>query len=306
MFKRISLGLAAAILSVLAALMPRGTVQTVRAMWRIVVGQNRRGQIVNNWARVAIVVFIVGVVAPIVAWPFVLVGVSALDWYFGTIWITTSVALLPLVALPVFLIAGALALPLLSGILVLIPGIRTFIGWLSVVVFGELVIGLVVAVLRLWNDPGLIPSFLLLVVVLGMFLVLKQYRGWQGRLVRWSTTALVLGIAVVTAIFAFGGRERVRQLPGRAAQAVSQIQLPGAQPFTINADEEKPTVYMGTTAELEIQANKKWIGFSYKTDGTRVPIEMPAGSSRWRAAPPAGHLYVKGVEDGTHLAIRVR
>lgn len=80
----------------------------------------------------------------------------------------------------------------------------------------------------------------------------------------------------------------------------------GGQQFVLRTNEEKPTVYVKPGDLLEIRADKKWTGLSSKPDGSRVPIEMPAGLSQWRARDQAGHLYVKGLEPGTTtLLVRV-
>lgn len=204
----------------------------IRAIWRILAGQNRRGRIVNRWARLVILGVIFGVVAPIVLWPFVLLGVALT----GSASLTAAIAFLPLVAFPIFVIILAVAYPLLSGILVTIPGIRILFGWLFVVIFGELLIGLYLAVIPVWNRPGLIPVLALLVVVLGMFLILRrQFVGLRGGWGGWFTTALALAIAIVTIAFFFGGKPKEKGAETRAA-ALPEFSMP--PPLTIESVRE--------------------------------------------------------------------
>lgn len=274
-----------------------GLLNTIAAMGRIVIGLNPRGQTVNNWARLVIVVFVAGVVVPIVIWPFVLLGASAADWYFGTIWVTAAAALLPLAALPVFLIAVALALPLLSGGLVLIPGIRTFLGWLTVAVFVELVVGLYFAVVHVWNDPRLIPLLILLVVVLGMFLILKRQFGWQGRAVRWFAAALVLGIAVITAIFFVGGRDEIRRRAEGARQQIVSQTARAEKEFTLNAGEQVSAIYIEEGVRYDACSNQRW------RMGRQSVHEIPAGCL---CITGPGRVWATGLEDGTVLRFQRR
>lgn len=195
----------------------------IRAIWRILTAQNRRGRIVNRWARLVILGVVFGVVIPFAGWPFVLFA-AALTGSAGFI---AAVSFLPLVAFPVFVIVLAVAYPLLSGILVTIPGVRVLFGWLFVVIFIELVIGLYLTVVPVWNKPGLIPVLALLVVVLGTFLILRrQFVGLRGR---WSgrfATALGLAIGIVTIAFFFSGKGEEVESVTAQARPVSGIPVP--------------------------------------------------------------------------------
>ena len=179
----------------------------------------------NSWARRIIVGIIIFVVIPAVIWPFVLLGVSFVDWLQGT-WFTPIVALLPLSGIPVLVIILTLAYPLLSGILVTIPQSRRLLGrlflWLSVLVFTELAIGLYISVFQVWNLPWLIPMLALLVVVLGTWLFLRRQFGWQRA--GWFTAMLTMGIVVITIMFLGAGiwRWAYRQVEARGQSIVSR------------------------------------------------------------------------------------
>lgn len=273
----------------------------IRAIWRILAGQNRRGRIANRWARLVILGVVFGVAVPLILWPFVLIGVALT----GSAGIVSAAAFLPLVALPVFVIILAAAYPLLSGILVTIPGVRVLFGWLFIVIFAELVIGLYLAVIPVWNSPGLIPVLVLLVVVLGMFLILRrQFVGLRGGLASWFSTALVLAIVGITIVFFFSGK---KEAEAKAAEATSAIQSAShVQEFTLNADEEQVTVVVGPGTFHRIYATDKqgspveWLALSKLPDGSYREYRMRPVHS-WRGGEPEGLLRVKGVADGTIL-----
>ncbi|TSC91298.1 MAG: hypothetical protein G01um10142_26 [Parcubacteria group bacterium Gr01-1014_2] len=161
------------------------------------------------------------VLLAILIWPFVVLAVA----YAGMAWVTATVAMVPLVAFFILL----LIFPLIAGTLAAISRARVIYKWLLLVVFGEMLIGLYLTFVPAWNDPELIGVLILLGSTLGVFLTLRWMFGWQNRWAARFAAVLTLGIVMITVIFFFGGRERVRQMPGRAVQAVSQVQIPGVQ-----------------------------------------------------------------------------
>jgi len=271
----------------------------IRAIWRILAGQNRRGRIVNRWARLVIFGVAFGVVVPLAVWPFVLLGVALT----GSAGVVSAVAFLPLVGFPVFMIALAAVYPLLSGILVTIPGIRVLFGWLFIVIFAELIIGLYLAAVPVWNNPGLIPVLALLVVVLGMWLVLKRQLSWrQGA---WFTKALTLAIAVVTIAFFFGGKPKEKATEASVSQAdsgVSRTQAARVEEFTVNAGEELDTVETGPGTKHWVLANRDWLLLSMTPKGEIREYRMAAGRRSIIGTNLEGPARVKGVQDGTTLS----
>lgn len=253
---------------------------TLQALWRVT---RALWNIGVPFARTAIRV----VFGLIVVWPFVLLGTS----FTGSAGIIAAVALVPLAA--VFLLI--LIYPLVSGVLVAFPQGRTFYLWLAVVLFGEILIGLYLAVVPVWNNPGLIPVLALLVVVLGMFLILKRQFGFrQGW---WFTTAVALAILVVTVAFFFSGKSEEEV-------AEAAVQTSHIEKFTLNAGEEKLTVLVKAGTFHRIQANKLWTAVGLQLDGTLKEFKMPAGPSSWQVRKEEtreGLLLAKGLEDGTTL-----
>ena len=88
--------------------------------------------------RVAILVIVFGVVVPLLVWPFVLLVVSYAGWYSGMNWITAVTAFLPLAVFVVFALAAGtiliLAYPLVSGVLLVIPRVRSILSTFLVAV----------------------------------------------------------------------------------------------------------------------------------------------------------------------------
>lgn len=254
-------------------------IQLLTDIWEVIVALWNTGV---RFARVAIRV----VLGVIVVWPFVLLGVS----FTGSAGFTAIVALVPLMAVLLLM----LIYPLVSGVLAVLPQGRTFYLWLAVVLFGELFIGFYLAVVPVWNNPGLIPVLALLVVVLGMFLILKRQLGFQQG--GWFVKGLVSAIVVVTIVFFFSGRAKEK-----TTEAATQAALPSVEEFTFNAGDELMTVLVGSGTFHRVRANKPWVAVSTLADGRAREYSRPAGSSSWKGGSPEGLLRVKGVENGTTL-----
>ncbi|OHB16951.1 MAG: hypothetical protein A2913_00790 [Parcubacteria group bacterium RIFCSPLOWO2_01_FULL_40_65] len=290
-----------------------GFLHTIAAIWRIVIGQNRRGQIVNFWARFAVIAFVVVVVIPIVAWPFILLVVSAASWYFGAYWITTVVALLPIVALPVFLIAVAVIQPVLSVLLVQVRGVRAFLTLLMFVMFLELLAGLYIAFVPIWNLPTLVPALVGLVATMMVWIFIRPFVRRLGLVsMRWVTPILTLGIVVLTILFVgasawrFVSQQRYETVAQAAVSTTQSATTDSAQEFICNANEFKETVRSGAGYFFRITANKPWKAFSLKTYDTGQAGEfvMSAGESSWRGGDPPGILKVQCLEDGTTIRFK--
>ncbi len=76
---------------------------------------------------------------------------------------------------------------------------------------------------------------------------------------------------------------------------------PRVEEFTVNAQEEKPTVLNGPGTIHRVQANKTWIAIAADPSGKVIEYPMPAGDSRWGGVEPEDLLWVRGVEEGTTL-----
>lgn len=264
--------------------------------------------------RIAVVGVVFGVVIPLLVWPFCLLGISLIDSYEGT-GFTAIAMFLPLVAFLVFAIFSvvflAMAYPLLSGVLVAIPGLRSFLGWfvvgLVIVVFGEFAIGLYLAFVPVWALPWWIAFLAGLVVFLGLWQFLKWRLGWRWG--GWITPTLATAIVFVTLAFfvasIFGGKEETEE------RVVAIEAAPRVEPFTLNAGEEKFICrQVGRGTQHLIQANKPWVALS--RDDRNGTYKRPDGNYRpenygadeevvWRGAAPAGPLLARGLEAGTIL-----
>lgn len=268
--------------------------------------------------RVAILGIVFLVVIPLLVWPFVLLAVSFVDSNLGT-WFTAGAALVPLAALVIFVIASTtiliVAYPLLSGVLLAIPRVRSLLMWLvvavAVAVFGELAIGFYLVWVPVWNHPWLILALALTTTLLAMFLILKRQLGWRGG--AWFSSMLVLVIIGVTIAFFFSGRGGIREWKEererrRAEQIVAAQAERAPEEFILNAGEEIFTVRVGPGTQHRIRANKPWVALS--RDDERGTYRRPDGnyrpenkglSSVWNGGAPRAPLLVRGVEDGTTL-----
>ena len=95
--------------------------------------------------------------------------------------------------------------------------------FLTLVAGIETAIGIYLAGVPVWKDPGLI----LWLFAFTVFFMLMRFSGIRHR---WVARGYAMVFLVITAIFFLGGRELARQLPGRAVQAVSQVQASQATP----------------------------------------------------------------------------
>lgn len=260
--------------------------------------------------RLAILVIVFGVVVPLLVWPFVILYVSFAGWISGNVWFTAVVALVPFAVFVVFVVAAGtilvLAYPLISGVLLATPQVRSaldkFLLAVFVAVFGELVLGLYLSVFQVWNWPVLIPVLVLLVVVLGMWLFFKRRFGW--RRTGWFTTMLVFSIVAISLLFVGASAWRfVSQRYETVAQAaVSAASPETVQEFTLNAGELKDTVLVGAGSWYRIQSNKPWNATCAQPGEPFGVCQMPAGPSSWQVRKEEtreGLLQAIGVEDGT-------
>lgn len=256
--------------------------RVVRVSWNLSSRRGRRG------VRLARRVIRIGLVS-VVVWPFVLLTAS----------LTKSAGFVSVVALAPLLMIFFLAVvyPLISTALAAVPQSRTLFGWLFVVIFAELVIGLYLAAVPVWNSPSMIPVLALLVVVLGMWLVLKQQLGWRRG--GWFSTALALAILGITIAFFFSGGKKAE-----AREEAERSEVARIEEFKLDAGKERATVFVGPGTFHRISADKPWIAISVQPDGTLKEYESP---SSWKGGLSEGLLIVRGVEDGTTLRFeRVR
>ena len=184
---------------------------------------------------------------------------------------------------------------------------RKALKFLTLIAGIETAIGVYVAGVPVWNDPGLILWLLAITVV---FVLL-----WLGGVRhKWLTLSFVVAILAITATFFLGGRE---ESPGRATGAVGQIRIPGiqaprfgpAEEFTVKAGEEVFTALVGPGTKHRIQADNPWVALSrddqngiYKRrDGNYKPYDRPSGSSIWDGGAPESPLLVRGGKNGTTI-----
>ena len=196
-------------------------------LWTIGYGSTRRGLNAARW-------IIRTVLLAILIWPLIVLAVA----YYGQLGLTALVATAPIG----FFFLLILMYPLVSGILAVVPQGRIVWRYLLLLVFAEVVVGLYLILVPVWNSPQLMGLLTVLVSVLGMFLILKAMFGWRNRWVTGFAGVLTVGVLTVTALFFFVGRaqERIRQGAGvgqRGEVAATEAVSPAA-PATLDSVKE--------------------------------------------------------------------
>ncbi len=260
-------------------------IQFLNEVWEVIAALWNTGV---RFARVAIRV----VLGVIFVWPFALLGASLT----GSSGFTAAVALVPLAAILLLM----LAYPLVSGVLAALPQGRRFYLWLVIVLFGEMVIGLYLAVVPVWNNPGLIPVLVLLVVVLGMFLILKRQFVWRRG--GWFSTVLALAILSITFTFFFSGGKKETERRARKPDAVQADAR--VYEFIFNAGEVTDTVETGPGSRHLVLSNQDWILVSALADGTPKEYLMRAGQGSLDGGNIVGPARVRALTDETRLQFK--
>lgn len=130
----------------------------------------------------------------VLGWPILLAYVCAMG---GGTKITSSLALIPFVAFALVLGISLAA----DAVILTDPTGRKIFKWIMAIIGVELVIGVYLTAVPLYNDPDLVP---MLVLVLAAILVISL----SGKLKR-IRTLLWITLIVLTIIFVKGGREKV-------------------------------------------------------------------------------------------------
>lgn len=168
------------------------TWRIIRALWGIG----------NYWARWAIII--------VASWP-ILITLAAFTGYPA---FTATVTFLPLTAVVFGLIA------VFDPLIIAAIGIKwpSFLKTVSVIVGGELALGVYFAAVPVANDRGLIP--VALIAWLAIFFLSVSKLG-----LKKIVSALLFALAVITAVFFLGGRaragERIENLTGKTTSATS-------------------------------------------------------------------------------------
>lgn len=242
----------------------------------------------NWWARAAIIVVFV---PPLVALFLALYGLNPA---------ATAVALTPILELVFVSLAllDPLVIVVAAGALGLHPtaeAVRRWLAhWIPLYIGSVLAYGVYLFFVPISKNPVLV---LPLVAAVGA-VALLAIAGARGTAVWWAKFILTTVAIGITVAFFFSGRAE------EAVEAVVQAgvsEAPRVEEFTLNANEEQFTVLNGPGTLHRIRADKSWVAFSYRPDGSRAEHKMPAGSSSWQGGSPEGLLRVKGVEDGTTL-----
>lgn len=281
----------------------------MRQLWELVAGFLETLWDTGNFlARLAIVV--------VLGWP-VALTLAVLGGVKGDV--AVFLALIPAVALVLFLLVIPPMLPVLVMALPAQPfddvrflrrirfpsraerlrALKRALKFLTLVAGIESAIGIFVAGVPVWNDPGLL-------LWLFAFTIVFMLMWFGGVRHKWLTRSFVIVFLIITAAFFAGGREGVRgwkeERQRRKAEQIVAVQTERApKEFSLNAGEEKPTVRNGAETIHRIQANKTWIAIAADNTGKVVEYPMPAGASRWGGSEPEDLLWVRGVEDGTTL-----
>lgn len=142
----------------------------------------------NFWGRIFILL--------IVGWPFLLAFTSAVG---GGVTFTSLLALMPFFAI----VAGIAAYPVISAALVYFDKSRAILGWIAAIIGTELAIGAYFSALPLSNDRGLAPLLVLVIAALILLSLAKKLASVR--------TVLWIALVILTLIFAFGGREAIKE-----------------------------------------------------------------------------------------------
>ncbi|MBI1755039.1 hypothetical protein HYR65_02020, partial [Candidatus Azambacteria bacterium] len=162
---------------------------TLNELWRIIQDIWATG---NRWARWAISV--------IVGWPIALLAYALLNPSIGA---ASLMALIPVIAL--FMLVMTRVDPMVLAVLSAFKAGRTALKTISTVVGIELVIGVYCTLVRIGNDPEL-AMLLILFLVTYIFLAM----GIKGNGLIWfAKFVCVMGMIALTAVFIFGGREKI-------------------------------------------------------------------------------------------------
>jgi len=162
--------------------------ETLQAVWAKLVALWKTG---NRWCRWAIAVS--------VFWPIVLVAVALT----GLPLLISLLALLPVLAIMLSLLAAID--PLVVAIVGAFGTGRTVLRTIATVIGTELVIGVYFSIIPVWNDRGLIPVLILVMVAIGFLSI-----GIKGKVVKTTISILAVIAVVITAIFVLGGREKLK------------------------------------------------------------------------------------------------
>lgn len=163
--------------------------ETLRAVWAIIAAVWNTG---NRLARWAIVI--------IALWPFLLVVVALA----GIPLLTSLLALLPIVALLLLILASLD--PLIIMAIGAFPQGRVCLRWIATIIGTELIVGVYLSVVPVWQDRGLVPLLVLIITAVLFFSI-----GIQGKWVKKAVGILILIAIAITIIFTLGGREKIEQ-----------------------------------------------------------------------------------------------
>ncbi len=265
--------------------------ETLRAIWAIIAAIWNTG---NRWARWAIAI--------IVLWPFLLVVIALA----GIPLLTSLLALLPIVS--VLLLLLAFLDPLLVAALGTFHKGRIVLRWIATIIGMELVTGVYFSMVPVWNDPGLVP-LLILVIIAILFLSL----GIQGKLTKKTVAILAIIVVILTAIFVFGGRdsggERLKNLYQKIGSSPQRATAAAQQQWQL-CWEKKPeyegktgTRYKCLPAKIESR-NESHIIVSYSGGSGRGIQEGTSTDGKnydgeWRDSTGWGKWHLKFVSSDT-------
>jgi len=245
---------------------PKQIKRSVIAAWNIA----------NGWTRLGLAI--------IIAWPVVLLIVALA----GDRFLTSCLALMPLAATLIFAstfrdplavfapeIAGGVGVPTLEA---LGSGARR---WIPTIIGGELLWGIYLTLVPVWNDKRLLPFFFLVVGALFLLSI-----GVQGGLASLAKGMLTLFVLAITAIFFLGGR----------AEAEAKVLDWGKAVLT---PKPKPPVVVAPIESRDFIEDGERIKLIFPPGRDFAEVAMPLstmGWSKWIDASAGASAWIESVE----------
>jgi len=197
----------------------------------------------NRWARWAIAI--------IVGWPILL-----LVYALGNppIWSGSLMALIPVIAL--FILIMTRLDPMVLAVVMAFKKGRTVLSYISTIVGIELAIGVYCTLVKIGNDPELA---MLLILLLATYIFLAM--GVKGnKFIGFARFVCVAGIIILTLIFIFGGRDKIKERAEDSMQrgegAVRQYEVIDGLEVPYDRRSGKPRVET-QTVRLEVDSGKQ-------------------------------------------------
>ena len=154
--------------------------------------------------------------------------------------------------------------------------VRTFFGVIFAIVFTELVLGIYLSLVPVWNSPEKIPIVILVASAIGVLAATGAIFETKSKLVKWGVVILVILLINLTSSF-FGNVASKVSTTGKSVAAVTTP----ATASTVLACAGEPREYYFPEGVTSITVPVKegcWSG----------QVITPGDNSQWWVSPPAG------------------